>query len=265
MGEAIAERATRCARLALRAGAGRKRMRTGGVLRKPMWAFIFAHLVKERGAVVEYDAKAIAEIMGLVFRRGAKEEKGAGGVLVERRKRPKSLSGSKDREFTIVVDKTSIFVVSYATEETPGWPSPSNMPELYEGFGQASPSVPTATFIEQAVEHGLPRRVLRHLAEWIAGGDKAKASVLERGIVPKTTLGRRDGQLTPQESERTERVARLSVHAQRALGIADEAREFMIAPHPELDGRSPVEVARTDLGARRAERILNALEYGLAI
>ncbi len=53
--------------------------------------------------------------------------------------------------------------------------------------------------------------------------------------------------------------------ALRALGTEAEAREFMTTPHPELEGRSPIDAAKTDLGARRAEQILNALEYGLAL
>lgn len=128
---------------------------------------------------------------------------------------------------------------------------------------QESPPSPAA--IEKAVETGLPRQALRHVAELIADGDKAKASALERGVVPKTTLERRESKLTPQESERTERIARLFVHARRALGTEAEAREFMTAPHAELDGRSPIEAARTDLGTRRTEQILNAIEYGLAV
>ena len=128
----------------------------------------------------------------------------------------------------------------------------------------SKPSSISAVLIEKAVEGGLPRNALRHVAELIAGGDKAKASALERGIVPKTTLERRETKLTPQESERTERIARLFVHARLALGTEAEAREFMTTPHPELDGRTPVEAARTDLGTRRTEQILNALEYGLA-
>jgi putative toxin-antitoxin system antitoxin component (TIGR02293 family) len=126
-------------------------------------------------------------------------------------------------------------------------------------------SSPSPAAIEKAVEVGLPRQALRHVAELIAGGDEAKTSALERGVVPKTTLERRETKLTPQESERTERIARLFVHARRALGTEAEAREFMTAPHPELDGRRPIEAARTDLGTRRTEQILNALEYGLAL
>jgi putative toxin-antitoxin system antitoxin component (TIGR02293 family) len=156
-----------------------------------------------------YDAKAVAEVMGIEFRRPKEGKVKARSKLVS-------------------------------------WPS--------------------AFLIAKAVENGLPRKVLRRVAERIAGGDKAKVSALEFDVVPKTTLQRREGRkLTLHESEQTEHVARLFVHARRALGTEAEAREFMTAPHPELDGRTPVDAAKTDLGTLRAEQILNALEYGLAL
>jgi putative toxin-antitoxin system antitoxin component (TIGR02293 family) len=123
----------------------------------------------------------------------------------------------------------------------------------------------TSLLIEQAVEKGLPRTALRHVAELLAGGDKAKIAGFEWGVVPKTTLERRASALSPQESERTERVALLAVHACRALGSQPEARAFMTMPHPERDGRTPAEAARSDLATRRVEQILNALEYGVAL
>jgi putative toxin-antitoxin system antitoxin component (TIGR02293 family) len=61
------------------------------------------------------------------------------------------------------------------------------------------------------------------------------------------------------------RLARLFVQAECTLGTEAEAREFMTTPHPQLDGRRPVDAARTDPGTRRTEQILNALEYGLAV
>ena len=62
-----------------------------------------------------------------------------------------------------------------------------------------------------------------------------------------------------------ERQARLFAHASRALGTKAEGREFMMKPHPELGGLRPLEAAKTDLGVRRVEEILHALEYGLAL
>lgn len=131
-------------------------------------------------------------------------------------------------------------------------------------FPDATPSA-SPVLIEKAVETGLPRAALRHLAGRIAGDDKARIAALEWRIVPKSTLERRATRLSPLESERTERVARLFVHALRALGTDAEARDFMTTPHPELDGRTPIDAARTDLATRRAEQILTALEYGLAL
>ena len=180
----------------------------------------------------DYDAKAVAEVMGLAFVRGPKERKGQKG---------------RAASLFITVDGDTLLIVG----------RPSQV--------KGRVSSPSPVFIEKAVENGLPRESLQHVAEAISGGDKAKASALERGIVPKTTLERRESKLSRPESERTERVARIFVHARRALGTEDEAREFMTTPHPELDGRSPLDAVKTDLGARRAEQILNALEFGLAV
>jgi uncharacterized protein (DUF2384 family) len=51
----------------------------------------------------------------------------------------------------------------------------------------------------------------------------------------------------------------------RAFGSAAAAQEFMTTRHPELDGLSPIEAAKTDAGTRRVKQILHALEYGLAL
>jgi putative toxin-antitoxin system antitoxin component (TIGR02293 family) len=189
-------------------------------------------LVEEKGMLPDYDAKAVADVMGLAFVREPKEGKG--------KQNPAASN-------LISVDGAMMLVVGRLSQ--------------VKGRRVSSPS---PVLIEKAVESGLPRESLRQVAEAIAGGDKAKASVLERGIVPKTTLERRESKLSRQESERTERIARTFVYARHALGTEAEAREFMTSPHPELEGRSPLEAAKTDLGARRAEQILNALEFGLA-
>jgi putative toxin-antitoxin system antitoxin component (TIGR02293 family) len=197
--------------------------------------------------LTNYDAKAVAEVMGLAFLRSANED-------------ARPCNGTRDNAFVIQVGDAAMLMVETGTANTPG------AARIHvSGFEPRRVSSPTPIYIEKAVEQGLPRTALRHVAEWLAGGDKAKVSALEWGVVAKTTLERRRTRLSPQESERTERVARLSVHARRALGTDAEARAFMTTPHPELDGRSPVEAARTDLGTRRAEQILNGLEYGLAL
>ncbi len=186
-----------------------------------------------------YDAGAVAEALGLAFVR-----------LQRKSKQPASI------ENFIIGGDDRFVIVEQPVEDGP---RKARRPE------RKSYLAPSVAYIEQAVEVGLPRVALRRLVELLAGGDKSKISGLEWDVVPKTTLERRKAKLSTEESERTERIARLFVHARRALGAEAEAREFMTTPHPELDGRTPFDAARTDLGARRAERILNALEYGLAV
>lgn len=210
-----------------------------------------------------YDAKAVAEVMGLAFLRGPADSVPPAKSSGDTKRQARRVVHVPEADFVIHVDDDFLLMVEAKTLTEPKAPgtarSKGSKPE------SRLVSSPSSVFIEKAVEKGLPRTALRHVAESLAGDDKTKVSVLEWGIVPKTTLERREVQLSPQESERTERVARLFVHARRALGSVGEAREFMTTPHPELDGRSPIDIARTDLGTRRTEQLLNALEYGLAL
>jgi putative toxin-antitoxin system antitoxin component (TIGR02293 family) len=192
--------------------------------------------------LTDYDAKSVAAVMGIAFQRSPVGSHAPGAS------RSRAPSRQKRERFAFTLDDAVLHVVDAGA-----------------GAGVAGLSPPSSALIEKAVARGLPRQALRHVAESLAGGDKAKVARLEWGVVPRTTLDRREAQLSPEESERTERVARLFVHARRALGTEEEAREFMTTPHPELEGRSPLDAARTDLGTRRTEQILNALEYGLAL
>ena len=44
---------------------------------------------------------------------------------------------------------------------------------------------------------------------------------------------------------------------------AEEARRFLHEPNPLIEGRTPLEVALTELGARRVEDLLWQLFHGL--
>lgn len=203
--------------------------------------------------LTNYDAKAVANVMGIAF-------------LDDPDSGPAAASGASIGPFVITVDHDPVRIVEVLTKGMFGhFERTKNGTPRKVTARNARMWPPSSVLIEKAVEKGLPRLVLRHVAEQIAGADKAKISSLEWGIVPKSTLERREEQLSPLESERTERVARLFVHACRALGSEAEAREFLTTPHPQLDGRTPIDAAKTDLGTRRTEQILNALEYGLAV
>ena len=213
-----------------------------------------------------YDAKSIAEVMGLAFARGPGADSPPTATPKAGKARSRAIPVPPAPDFVIRVDDTPLHIVAVVTQQLQAIADTPRPAAAGRRRSQAPPAPsPSPLLIEKAVEGGLPRTALRHVAERIAGSDPAKIAALEWGVVPKTTLERRGTRLSLQESERTERLARLFVHARRALGTEAEARAFMTAPHPELDGRTPIEAARTDLGTSRAEQILNALEYGLAL
>jgi len=117
--------------------------------------------------------------------------------------------------------------------------------------------------LRSAVERGLPLAALDRVARHAAGkgGDVA---AIKHAIVPRTTLARRT-RLTREESERLERLARIIGMAESVWEDAALAHEFLHSVQPQLAGERPIDLARSDLGAREVEALLMKLEYGLPV
>ena len=92
---------------------------------------------------------------------------------------------------------------------------------------------------------------------------------LRHEIIPKATLARRqrtaEQRLSPEESDRVARLARIWAFALDVWGTASAAQRFLAEPHPLLGGRIPREIAiETEIGARTVEDLLGRLKYGSA-
>lgn len=116
--------------------------------------------------------------------------------------------------------------------------------------------------LDAAVREGLPKSALRESVEHVARTAEERRALLFR-IIPEATYKRRRDRLTPDESERTERLARVFASANFVWDDEDEAREFLNTAHPLLEGRTPLDVSMTELGARRVEELLWKLFYGI--
>lgn len=117
--------------------------------------------------------------------------------------------------------------------------------------------------LEDVVNEGLPKRALQAMATRALPHGAPTGPLVYR-VVPIATFKRRT-RLTPEESARTERLARVVALAEALWDERDDARAFLNAPHPLLDGRTPLDVAGTELGARRVERLLQDVEHGLPL
>jgi putative toxin-antitoxin system antitoxin component (TIGR02293 family) len=117
--------------------------------------------------------------------------------------------------------------------------------------------------LDELVSHGLPKNALKASVDRICLNNEDRKHLLYR-IIPEATYKRRRDKLSVEESERAERLARVYATAQYVWNSDDDARAFLHAPHPMLQGRTPLDVSMSELGARRVEELLWKLYYGIA-
>ena len=142
--------------------------------------------------LTNYDAKAVAEVMGLAFLRSSKDDFSATATSKAAKGGSRSPTSALDHDFVIRVDDATMLIVEIKTNNTL---APFSASRTFTGhlsdFKSRQVSLPTPVFIEKGGgERSAAGDALRHVAEWLAGGDKAKVSALEWGVVPKTTLER---------------------------------------------------------------------------
>lgn len=116
--------------------------------------------------------------------------------------------------------------------------------------------------LRAAIEKGFPVRSL-HLAVRRITTSRKDAAAVTHSIVPRTTLHRRTTRLSKEESERLERLARMTALAEEVWEDVDLAHEFLMSEQPGLGGRRPVDLADTDVGTREVEDVLFKMEYSL--
>ena len=85
-------------------------------------------------------------------------------------------------------------------------------------------------------------------------------------IVPRRTLVHRKSKrepLTHDESDRAVRIARIASLAEEVFGDDAKAGRWLRKIKERFDGRTPLEVSRTEAGARLVEEMLLQLDYGI--
>lgn len=120
----------------------------------------------------------------------------------------------------------------------------------------------------QEVERGLPVSALDRLVRSLAPHD----AMFAFRLVPRATLARRRTggtrapRLSPAESDRVARLAKVWAMAREVWKDDDAAREFLFRPHMLLGGRPPVDVVlASEFGGPLVEGVLGRLQYGSAI
>ena len=116
--------------------------------------------------------------------------------------------------------------------------------------------------LAEVVEKGLPTRAVD---EAVRSGI-VEQEIIYRFVVPKRTLQRRrdaESPLSPAESDKLTRLVRVVARAEIALGDPKKAELWMREPNRALQGKRPIDLLNTDVGARAVEKVLGRIEHGI--
>ena len=147
-------------------------------------------------------------------------------------------------------------------------PSPLPQPVIERVFrklgGHQALGVEVASEADLArvVGRGIRLPVLGHIQK--AGFSKQE---IERFIIPARTWRHRKVKREPlsiEESDRVVRLTRIQALAEDVFQDVDKANRWLREQLGILDGKCPLEVARTEAGARLIEQLLAKLDWGAA-
>ena len=82
--------------------------------------------------------------------------------------------------------------------------------------------------------------------------------------LPERTLARRkqEGRFQSLESDRIFRFLQIAAHAIETIGEDDKAGQWLTKPNRALQGKIPLELLNTPIGASQVDEILGRIEHG---
>ena len=116
--------------------------------------------------------------------------------------------------------------------------------------------------LDDAVRAGLPVETI----ETVVKTGTLRAPELHALVIPRRTLAhrKRSGRrLSSEQSDRLTRVIRVVASAEEAIGDGTKARRWLRKPNRALQGRRPLDLLASDVGARLVEQVLGRIEHGL--
>ena|ERR1700736_4361380 len=114
----------------------------------------------------------------------------------------------------------------------------------------------------ETVEAGVP---VPTLTNFVAASGMQFKDIYEV-VIPARTLKHRKARkehLTPDESDKLVRLIRVYDQAVRVFGDKEKALYWLSEAKRRFDGRTPIQMLRTDLGGRMVEEMLGQIYYGM--
>jgi putative toxin-antitoxin system antitoxin component (TIGR02293 family) len=128
-------------------------------------------------------------------------------------------------------------------------------------LARPKPFLPTLRLNLEAIESGVPVDTMTTFA---AAGIPLKD--LYEVVIPARTLKHRRTRREPlsiDESDKLARLARVFDHALKVFDDGDRARLWLNRPKKRFEGRTPLSMLRTEVGARLVDEMLGQIEFGM--
>ena len=112
------------------------------------------------------------------------------------------------------------------------------------------------------IQSGISVEAGNHFKDLLHLTDKEFSKVLG---ISERSFHRKKGakaKLSVNASDRLYRFARIFSYAVEVIGSEDNARKWLLAPHFSFEGKTPLEMLKTDAGAKDVEVVLAAIRYG---
>lgn len=139
-----------------------------------------------------------------------------------------------------------------------------------EGFSEAFPTSGSSSLgakWDEAQAETLSGKLIqlqpRELGFW-AG--RFTSEEIDELIIPKRTLARRKARreaLTVEETDKAFRLARISSEADRVFGDPAKSARWLRKPNAALGGNRPLDLLKSETGARAVDELLGQIDHGL--
>ena len=114
----------------------------------------------------------------------------------------------------------------------------------------------------ETVESGVP---VATMTSFVAASGLQLRDIYDIVIPARTLKHRRSRKepLTADESDKLARLIRIYDHAVRVLGNQEKALYWLNKPLKRFAARTPLQMLRTEVGARMVEEVLGQIDYGM--
>jgi putative toxin-antitoxin system antitoxin component (TIGR02293 family) len=140
--------------------------------------------------------------------------------------------------------------------------NPATTFEVVGGAAVMGDNVRPGMDMVRLVRRGLPIGAV----QFVLDTGRLTLAELDEIVMPRKTLANRRklGILTPEQSDRLVRVARVLAAAEETFGSQEKAAAWLRRSTVALAGERPLELLDTDEGSREVETLLGRINHGIA-